>query len=329
MATLTVNGECNNFLRDGKVVWYRAVPTTDQAAIDSIDDKITAGVSCTNNETPSKDRCYTWAKSVECAEMATKQNYINGLYGLRRRLSSDPPESNLCASTCLDVGDVFCVNKNDLQSDPVCCPKECAGDDGVNQCAKSLSALNHVCSDSFVNSDKARDEFKYMLCPREGMDEQCGTKITRFDLDKDNNKVFTFAAPRVLTTVGGSTTADFKFKAQSICNYVFIMPEGAAPGVSGFEIAFRGTDEAKNSNTQAYVARVLTDKNYGSGDDVLPLGEILKGYDGEWERVIPGTAKRKDEPWRFVQRRDGHDQDKVKYFLENDELTTLNAGGVN
>lgn len=110
-----------------------------------------------------------------------------GLYKKRARLASDDaPKSNLCKTTCIDNGDIFCVNKNDLKSNPVCCPKDCADpdNDNKNACSNTLTALgNHVCSDEFPT---ARDEFKYLLCPQEEMEKHCGEdKLIKFDLEKD------------------------------------------------------------------------------------------------------------------------------------------------
>jgi hypothetical protein len=57
-----------------------------------------------------------------------------GLYKKRARLEEQKaPESNLCKVTCIDRGDVFCVNKKDLKSNPVCCPKECEDPDNDNK----------------------------------------------------------------------------------------------------------------------------------------------------------------------------------------------------
>lgn len=94
-----------------------------------------------------------------------------GLYKQKARLAEQKAEeSNLCKVTCIDNGDTFCVNKNDLTSNPVCCPKECEDpdNDNKNACSGTLKALGtHVCSDEFTD---ARDEFKYLLCPREDME---------------------------------------------------------------------------------------------------------------------------------------------------------------
>jgi len=60
--------------------------------------------------------------------------------GRKRLVSDEAPESNLCKTTCIDRGDIFCVNKKDLISDPVCCPRKCNDPNkgGVNECAEAL-----------------------------------------------------------------------------------------------------------------------------------------------------------------------------------------------
>lgn len=111
--------------------------------------------------------------------------FETGLYKKKARLASDnAPNSNLCKATCIDNGDVFCVSKDDLKSNPVCCPKDCEDPQkaDVNSCSNTLKALGgHVCSDEFPD---ARDEFKYLLCPREDMDSLCGeTKVVKYDIN--------------------------------------------------------------------------------------------------------------------------------------------------
>lgn len=94
-----------------------------------------------------------------------------GLYKKKSRLKEqNAANSNMCKQTCIDVGDTFCVSKEDLTSNPVCCPKDCEDpdNDNKNACSETLKALKtHVCSDEFPDG---RDEFKYMLCPREDME---------------------------------------------------------------------------------------------------------------------------------------------------------------
>ena len=170
-----------------------------------------------------------------------------GLYKKRARLASDDaPKSNLCKTTCIDNGDIFCVNKNDLKSNPVCCPKDCADpdNDNKNACSNTLTALgNHVCSDEFST---ARDEFKYLLCPREEMESHCGEdKLIKFDLEKDKlQETKTFNVPwykpySLLYPLSDSPT--YKFEKQGVCNYVFMMPDNAGTS-SSMTITFKGSE---------------------------------------------------------------------------------------
>lgn len=192
------------------------------------------------------------------------QGFDTGLYLKRSRLSKDnAPNSNRCKVNCIDQGDIFCVDKYDLKSKPVCCPQECNDPDNnnVNMCSATLKALgSHVCSDQFTAS---RDEFKYLLCPRENMDDQCGEKVHKFDVVKDKKTEIKITAPWYKPGDPNNPSKDFalyKFDKQGICNYAFIMPDDAEID-SSFEIKFVGSDRTLNRNTQAYVA------SYVSGDE--------------------------------------------------------------
>lgn len=204
-----------------------------------------------------------------------------GLYKKKARDATlEANNANLCKTTCIDKGDVFCVNANDLESNPVCCPKECEDPDNnnKNQCSHALTTLgSHVCSDQFP---KARDEFKYLLCPREDMDSRCGDdKVIKFDLSKDKlEDTMTFNVPwykpySLLYPL--STSPTYKFEKQAICNYVFMMPDDAGSS-SSITITFKASDES-NKNVQAYYATYRgTEKDLTT----TSVGEIMAKYDG-------------------------------------------------
>lgn len=86
------------------------------------------------------------------------------------------------------------------------------------------------------------------------MNEICGNKIIKFDLEKDNNKVLKYHVPFYppQTAENPGDFPEFKFNRKGICNYVFIMPDNVAID-SSFEINFKGSEET-NRNVQAYVA---------------------------------------------------------------------------
>lgn len=290
---LTVDGQCQNFYFNNgnvkKTVWYRAVKTTGTLNRPGV-DPAPSGPKCVNNQLDSGDqqgeRCVEWeGKAQQCSKMAFEGDGA-GLYKKRSRLQIEQaPQSNLCKATCLDRGDVFCVDKKDLMSNPICCPKECEdpNKNGVNQCSQILKQTkSHVCSDQFT---KAREEFKYLLCPREDMEQLCGDKIIKFDFEKDNKKTFKYSVPWYLP---GSEQNDgdfpiYKFNRKGICNYVFIMPSNVAVD-SSFEISFKGSENT-NRNVQAYVAQ------YSSSPDEMPsIGDVMAQYDGDWTYFVPADA---------------------------------------
>lgn len=117
------------------------------------------------------------------------------------------------------------------------------------------------------------------------MDQACGDKIIKFDLEKDNNKVFKYSAP-FYEPFSEQNPGDFpvyKFDRKGLCNYVFIMPENVAIG-SSFELRFKGAGAA-NRNVQAYVAQ------YRSGSDGLEaIGDVMAQYDSVWSHRVPADA---------------------------------------
>lgn len=218
------------------------------------------GASCADNLIAGDDnpdnngkRCVEWNKKpAKCNSMGFPGEFEMGLYKKKARDATlEANNANLCKTTCIDKGDVFCVNANDLESNPVCCPKECEDPDNnnKNQCSHALTTLgSHVCSDQFP---KARDEFKYLLCPREDMDSRCGDdKVIKFDLSKDKlEDTMTFNVPwykpySLLYPL--STSPTYKFEKQAICNYVFMMPDDAGSS-SSITITFKASDESNKN----------------------------------------------------------------------------------
>lgn len=220
--------------------------------------------------------------------MGQPGDFSKGLYQEKSRLiSKKAPNSNLCKTTCIDRGDIFCVNKNDLKSDPVCCPKECGDESkGVkNQCSNTLITLGkHICTDQFT---QARDEFKYLVCPPEEMESSCGTdKIIEFDLEKDNQitKKFQVKWTKPFQDIFSTNFEPvFNFEKQAVCSYVIKMPKNAGSG-SSITVTFFGDNKDLNINTQAYYGI------YRSSSDLsqeTSMGEILTQYDGKWNRKFP------------------------------------------
>jgi hypothetical protein len=110
--------------------------------------------------------------------------------------------------------------------------------------------------------------------------------VKYFELS-DTDKSFTFKAEwfKPNSFFNPSAQPAYQFPRQSLCNYVFVMPEDAADG-SSFDIVFKGSDGDKNKNTQAYYATYLS----GPGERQA-LGDILASYDGKWERVLPSNPQ--------------------------------------
>lgn len=91
---------------------------------------------------------------------------------------------------------------------------------------------------------------KYVLCPRENMNDQCGKKVHKFDVN-DKKKEYVFNAPWYKPRDKVNNPTDFpvyKFDRLGLCNYVFVMPDNAEID-SSFEIKFNGGDRDKNRNT--------------------------------------------------------------------------------
>lgn len=119
---LKVDGRCNNFVwgPDKKTVWYKAVKTTDKTQYrPGTEPQLKDTAVCKNNKLENSGvlngkRCIQWEnKPMVCSDMG----YETGIYFRRSRLASDnAPNSNRCKKNCIDKGDIFCVNKNDLES---------------------------------------------------------------------------------------------------------------------------------------------------------------------------------------------------------------------
>lgn len=198
---LTVDGTCHNFVKDGKTVYYKAIKTTDTSARKPRKkDDLSKEAVCTSNKV-SNDKVAS-NNGLRCINMpdgsgpkiCKNVGFEGGTYTFAKRPSAENAEnSNLCKSTCIDRGDVFCVSKKDLTSFPACCPKECE-EGGDNVCSKALKSIgDYVCSDQIT---LARDEMKYLLCPpNKEMQPTCGTKFIKFDSVKDKSATKTFSAP--------------------------------------------------------------------------------------------------------------------------------------
>jgi len=62
-------------------------------------------------------RCVQWEGApLICSSMGfSAEGYDTGLYFKKQRLAKDnAPNSNRCKVNCIDQGDIFCVDKNDL-----------------------------------------------------------------------------------------------------------------------------------------------------------------------------------------------------------------------
>lgn len=82
----------------------------------------------------------------------------------------------------------------------------------------------------------------------------------------------------------------YDFSKKAICNYVFMMPNEAGSS-SSITVTFQGSEET-NKNVQAYYATYLATK-----DDLTTTtaGDIMKKYDGKWERQYPTDPPSDDE----------------------------------
>lgn len=240
---LTVDGTCYEFEKDGKTIYYKAVQTTETNAAklkkprkegdpsegaECFQNKIRNDKVTTNNDL----RCFNMPDGSG-PKICKNAGFDGGTFGAEKRPSADKAEfSNLCKSTCIDKGDVFCVSKSDLTSLPACCPKTCEdpGDSNENACSKTLKGLgDHICSDQI---SLARDEMKYLLCPpNDNMKDICGTKYVKFDTVKDKESKYTFKSPWYpagsLDAPALSLTEQYTFPKFAICSYAFVIPEDA------------------------------------------------------------------------------------------------------
>lgn len=176
----------------------------------------------------------------------------------------------------------MCVSKDDLQSQPVCCPAQCKVG-STNLCTEAL-ATTHICSDH-PSLAKARDELVHTLCPRTpDQAAVCGKKVHKFTTE-DAGEV-NFRAPwlEAFTDANPSGTPFGRFPKDGLCNYVFIMPPDAGPG-STFMIRFNNNNPDHSRDTVAYYASFLS--RYG--DAPKTVGEMLEVYNGEWSSTYPQT----------------------------------------